>query len=355
MNVRYTPWFSIALQHDYYASGKCGDFDLSPTAATASVIRSDLALFRPLGTEAAFFYSAPLQGTTGTSATPRVLGSTVYSLAFEMRLNNTEFSNFTNIDFPGQGQNIFYFNNLGRGKGLEISKKGLVSASDLLPLKPLRFSCQVPPQDEVSITITRPDGTVVFTGSVDGTAGYYPVDLSPFGEGAYTMSINGQQQDFYARQTTTASPPFGVVEVYIQGNVPKAKQVVNKGAIQNKAFTLSFGARSTLWNYYIVGDNIDLRTVNLEVQTTSTTQTFGEPRPVELFTGQPALCISAGEAVPLLEAPSDKWTLQMQPKTNRDGLKTMQIPLPFAGSSSIEPTQQAGGEIQVMSNMYIYL
>lgn len=353
MNVRYTPWFSIAFQHNYYASGKCGDFDLSPTAATAGVVRNDLALFRSLGTEAAFFYSAPLQSGTGTSETPRLFNAAVPSLAFEMRLTNAGFSNFTNLDLPAQG--IFYFNNLGRGKGLELSKKGLVSTSDLLPLKPIRFTCPVPQQDEVSISITRPDGTVVFSGSVDGTAGSYTVDLSPFGEGAYTLAINGQQQDFYARAANTASQPFGVVEIYIQGNVPKAKQVVSKTAAQSKAFTLSFGARSTIWNYYIVGDNIDLRTVNLEVQTTSTTQTFGEPQPVKLFTGQPAMCISAGEAVPLLQAPADKWTLQMQPKTNRHGLKAMQIPLPFAGSGSVEPTGQAGGEIQTMSNMYIYL
>ncbi|MEO6834269.1 MAG: hypothetical protein ABI378_16220, partial [Chitinophagaceae bacterium] len=49
MTTSYAILATIALQHEYYADGRCPDFDITPTAATAKAMKGARILTKMLG------------------------------------------------------------------------------------------------------------------------------------------------------------------------------------------------------------------------------------------------------------------------------------------------------------------
>lgn len=108
MTTSYGILATISLQHEYYADGRCPDFDITPTAATAKALKGAGILTKMLGEALILLVKLNDAGA--------VLVDIPHNLrmSFYLKLNNASFVNYTNVPF--QATSIFYCSNLPQTK-----------------------------------------------------------------------------------------------------------------------------------------------------------------------------------------------------------------------------------------------
>lgn len=108
MTTTYAILATVTLQHDYYADGRCNDFELVPSEATARALKGAAILTKTIGNTLIL-----LVKLDETEATYIDLPADM-KLTFYLQLNNTSFINYTNV--PYQSGSVFYFTNLYQTK-----------------------------------------------------------------------------------------------------------------------------------------------------------------------------------------------------------------------------------------------
>jgi hypothetical protein len=108
MTTTYSILATVTLQHDYYADGRCSDFELVPSEATAKALKGAAILTKTIGNTLIL-----LVKLNDTEATYIDLPADM-KLTFYLQLNNTSFVNYTNV--PYQSGSVFYFTNLYQTK-----------------------------------------------------------------------------------------------------------------------------------------------------------------------------------------------------------------------------------------------
>lgn len=104
MTATYAILTTVTLQHDYYADGRCPDFELAPTAETAAVMKGLGILAKTVGNTLILLVQVKADGSTYL---PLPQGQ---KLSFYLELANSSFMNYTAVT-PGNNT-VFYFTNL---------------------------------------------------------------------------------------------------------------------------------------------------------------------------------------------------------------------------------------------------
>lgn len=121
MTTTYAILATVTLQHDYYADGRCNDFELVPSTETAAAMKGLFILTKTVGNTLLLLVKVNDEGATYVTL-PADL-----KLSFYVELDNTNFVNYTNVPYGGSGS-IFYFSNLYKtkvGSSLYLNKRVL--------------------------------------------------------------------------------------------------------------------------------------------------------------------------------------------------------------------------------------
>jgi len=121
MKLNYKTIFNIELLHDYYANGKCSDFNLVPSPDCEELLRAQGMIVQQISDNSLIVMAR--EGFSANTCFIPLNKSSV--LRFYMKLKPGRFINYTNIEWiPVTGQR-FYFNNRAdnkRGSVLNLSK-----------------------------------------------------------------------------------------------------------------------------------------------------------------------------------------------------------------------------------------
>jgi hypothetical protein len=108
MTTTYAILATVTLQHDYYADGRCNDFELVPSAATMAALKGLAVLTKTIGNTLILLVKVDDDGSTYLDLPSDM------KLSFYLQLNNTSFINYTNVSY--QSSAVFYFTNLYKTK-----------------------------------------------------------------------------------------------------------------------------------------------------------------------------------------------------------------------------------------------
>jgi len=104
MKVTYAILATVSLQHDYYADGRCPDFEITPSAVTAGMLKGLGILTKTVGNTLILLIKVKDDGSTFLQLPQDV------KLTFYLQLVLTNFVNYTNLPF--QSNAVFYLTNL---------------------------------------------------------------------------------------------------------------------------------------------------------------------------------------------------------------------------------------------------
>ena len=303
MTTTYTILASITLQHDYYVDGRCMDFDIVPTPATAKVL-SGLGILSKMVEN-----SLILLIKLNDSGEVRVVPPVDLKLGFYLQLNNTSFSNFTNA--PYASDSFLYFSNLTTtqvdgtlylnqsvadytntssyqiadmvrdplGDVYEAIKPSSAGAHDtgdpefwskrsarqyVNPLDEILLSdgnlpLPVTPAKNFAISVFSLNPfTLIYDIPLDGIAPLQfqqamdsiVVNLQDIPNGRYRLVVNGEERFIYKDQMASYSRAYGVIEIF---NVFSAANTFGLLDAANKPkgldLVIRFANRLAIWKY----------------------------------------------------------------------------------------------------------
>lgn len=179
-----------------------------------------------------------------------------------------------------------------------------------------------------------------------------PVDWSgtiTYDSGAAINTIDGNIIQLGAQLVNnSSSSPLGTLTVHFS-------DIANKGSYPQ--FRISFNARATQWQYFVVNRSavvFDMPAIG------KTTVDFSGPQKVVIDSGEAALLFSSGDnLIPLSEIPKYKFDLINNPPEGETARKSKAAKILFKGLPNPDPKRvgivNVKGQKQLSSPMYIYL
>jgi hypothetical protein len=310
MTSRYRILCHTSFLHDYFADGKCDDFDIHPSPATATRLENSQLLFKVVGNSFLVLVKVDESGK------PASLIPSEGKLVFYLDLRSTEFLTVTNIDAAAMRARRLYFTNLnqnavgaapnevlnltrpieafaaarsykpgelaqlgptifecikaGQGQAPDapnsdfwVSRGALqyASSQDAIPLLPrlANFTLQAAanafrvkvfglnPATNVHDNLMRDE---LITASAVETTSEVQVNLSSLEPGRYRLDINGEVFDAYFDDDALARGIFGVVEIFLHLPNTSPFSLLNAtGVVREASYTVRFANRRAFWKY----------------------------------------------------------------------------------------------------------
>ena len=133
--MRFATLFELRLRHDYYADGRCRDFDVTPTLRTATVLRNHRAQVRALPDGVRVLCATT---AAGQAFIPIPAGT---RLDFDLRLSNPDFALFTDMGALEKQRAALYSNTTAPVEGVvELT----LSSLDVFESETLRVAAPGP-------------------------------------------------------------------------------------------------------------------------------------------------------------------------------------------------------------------
>ncbi|WP_295116592.1 hypothetical protein [uncultured Chitinophaga sp.] len=305
MQLSYKILFAIEILHDYFASGRCEDFEIVPSPETAQLFRDQQVIWKNLGNKGYALVRVvngkPLSAPAATD---------VYRCY--LKLKKPLFANYTNLEGAYGPLSRLYFNNLHQLKinnthylsapiagynsgstylpgalasnGNNVSEalrnsnsgnahplndavywrdrgaKRYVTGNDLITHVGAAYTFTLPAPAEAVLTEVFAFNTA--TGIYDKPA--LPAEMSNYDApvttqavkieglepGKYRITANGAEVLLYIDGRLRREQVFGVVEIFnhLAGNNDFAL-LNNNGELKEKVFTIHFANRSAIWKY----------------------------------------------------------------------------------------------------------
>jgi hypothetical protein len=310
MISRYRILFQTSFLHDYFAQGKCEEFDFCPSQATIGSLADSRLLFKVVGNKFLVLTKVD-EADKPAAAIP-----SDKKFVFYLDLKGTEFLIVTNVDASTLRGRRLYFSNLNQNlaglppsqvlnltKAIEVFaparnyrpgelaqvgttvfeciqagqgqapdapssafwiSRGAVqysSSQDVIPLLPQianftllaaanAFRVKVFGLDTVTNVYDSLVRDEVVTASALETTREVQVNLAALQPGRYRLDINGEVFEAYFDDEAVARGIFGVVEVFLHLPDTNPFSLLNSsGVVRETPYTVRFANRRAFWKY----------------------------------------------------------------------------------------------------------
>jgi hypothetical protein len=364
----FVDWFSISLQHSFFADGKCRNMDIIPSKTTVQFMRQYELVG---GVQHGVFSMKYAQNENDRTALSQL--KTPQVLRFFLQNKDPYFSNFTQIAFFNPSSTILFLNNLNSTQGI-LSVEASVGDQDLLPVHPARFETESANGVFVSLRDAQNRVLIPTTDQKDplpwvlmdseGQALRIKVNLEGFPPGKYGLEQqDGQIQWFFLQDAERQINYTGVIDLYIGAENSFLKlPIQDNQEVFPTPFVVAFEARSSTWQYLLINRS-KLTFDHLEVFNVEDSSFSFKTMEQPLRNEEAFLCASE-KPLPLKERQNLRPKLRVVKKNESGGfspdpmvldLPTPDIKILARNTSSANGNPSASDEFEVYSNMYIYL
>jgi hypothetical protein len=363
---------TVGVVHDYYNrfENRCFDFEVQPTPATMTLLRSVGMLFRREGTGFSVLYD-----TARTTGLERYLradanagegkpGEIWTRLSFVLVAKNPLFVNVTEIPFNTRSiDENFYLTNQaahhspgGPPDEVLLGARETISAKELLPVFPTRFRVSGVP------TVVRDISGAVIAQVPSGSGPPYFIDLSLVREGKYTLEQPGGDPSEFV-YTSAAPTPLCFIDLLLTSPNGRKKGVYPVHLTQSGfqvnpvSYTLKFKARSARWTYYIVPQSPKVRFCDLRIEGAngSHAPAFEGPTEVKLPSGADAYRFVSEKKLLLQQTSS----YDLRLRGRRHGMaaeeRVLVDRLPVASPTELRPPDPNHPREPISSDIYVYV
>jgi len=334
MNVNYEIVFTVEMLNDYFFSQQCTTLDIAPADDTINVLKGQQMLCKTIGNK---FVIINKIDNTGK---PYVALGKSTILRFYIAINDTDFINYTNINYQPATAGKYYFTNINQTKlgtvlylNQAIGKYDnsqnyaignlaadntnnvfeTIKANDSGNKHALTETAYWLPKGKAQF-VNNADG-LLFTGrnytaaaasATDFTINIYglktsnntysdlvrtstqhyepaqtsvPVDLSDLPFGKYKVSVNAADSFVYYDDIAVKQNILGVIEIF--NHLPAGNNFSlfdASGVAKQSQFTLRFANRSAVWRYFTRTTDVDV------IKDTALVYTFNSVVASKVFT-----------------------------------------------------------------------
>ena len=307
IEIKYKALFDIEFLHDFYTGGKCTDIILEPTPDCHGLLHRAGLRFIPTPFGGKVFCKVKTVGGKDIARHPLPEGT---KFSFIMRLTDSRFQNFTEINSNKPRTSHYYFNNLVNNLSASSApllvantSTKLVSDQDLLPFVSNQFSFtenNTSPTQNSELAFT--DSGESFQQSLNNynNTFNFSYDLRKTPGGRAKFFIDGVEKAAVYVDHSLGKDIFGAVEIFFKTNLPAAYQFQKAdNAVETRNYKIVFLRVATKWRYIIT------KKFNAGVTAVTVGKTSGTPIQFTPGTGATAdqfIMVSANP-VPLGQAP----------------------------------------------------
>lgn len=240
--MKFLPLLDLRITHDYYADGRCPDFQLDPTPDTRRCLNNHRAVAKLLPDGMQILIAAANDDAPFIPLQPGMV------LAFVLRLANPDFMLFTDTTPTVQTRNPTYTNAAPEAEDTQLA----LVAKDIITTE--RFIIEQPAPDARYVLGGRPlDGLQALDFTVESTIDGLNT-VSHYDPGAKIITVNTQAAsagDSFAVTYVAAAAPqpdiFAGVEIHYGPAFPD----IADGPAR---FEIAFTAKHARWQYYLLTD-----------------------------------------------------------------------------------------------------
>jgi hypothetical protein len=243
MKDQFKTLFRIDSTHSFYTDGRCGDFKLQPTKATAALLRSRRCVFRWGSDSGSVIYQL-----NDTATLPLTAFQTNEAVEFAIINTTPEFYHYTTAsELPAIGKINIY-----RNTSRTVTAGYLALSKTEAKLTGGVITHKITTNSAATIQLLNREGVVVAsgiisTGSLDKE---YQFDIQALQAGLYEVHETVGAglpvvTTYYADAELANSPVFGILLI-------ENKTAYPYDYSGNDAYKLGFTATSGTWNYYLV-------------------------------------------------------------------------------------------------------
>lgn len=363
----FVDWFSISLQHSFFADGKCRNVDIIPSKTTAQFMRQYELVW---GEQRGAFIMKYAHNENDRAALSQL--KTPQVLRFFLQSKDPYFSNFTQIAFFNPSSTILFLSNLNSTQGI-LSVEASVGDPDLLPVHPARFETESAnggflslrdAQNRVLVPTTdQKDSLPWVLMDSEGQAPRIKVNLEGFPPGKYGLEQQDGQIQWFFLQDAEPNNYIGVIDLYVGAENSFLKLPLQENQeVFPTPFVVAFEARSLPWQYLLINRSKlefdHLEVFNVEGSSFSF-QAMEQPfRNEEAF-----LCLSEKplplkehqKLRPKLRVFKKKESVDFSPDPMVLDLPTPDVTTLARNTPPPDGSPSAANEFEVYSNMYVYL
>lgn len=332
----------LEITHSYYKDSRFRGAHLVPSPETAAVLRKWGILHRQV--DSSFVLMCDTHTINGVKV-PAFMPFDQVKLVFLLSAGDAYFSNVTETPLA-ESNAVLYFSNhsLNEEEDMLLLHSGNNAGNaPSLVLQPLVFTVPVKQSGAIrTVTVTK-DDEVVVQYEVEKDCGSCTVDLTNYGEGAYTISVNEKLlMQCYAIAGWVKA--IGIIEIFIDSTVPESYRILTpENGLANPLYRISFMSRATTWTYLVQG-KYPVKYQSMVIESIKSPVTFTSPQKITLLNGDTALVFYSNEPLPLTEKPLQYFQL----KKNEKSVLVNALPAP--GPELVVP---ADGQIR--SEIFVYL
>lgn len=242
MSTSFGILFSIKIAHTYYIN-ECSDFEFLIPPDAAAISRNGKIITR---TNNGIFYALCEKNEAGLP----LVSITGLTLRIGLKLNNSYFSNFTQMSFSSGTTPLYQ--NLSAPATLDAGIETLLSSS--LFAHPLTKTTR-----PVTVTVKDANNAILQTNTISDISNTspVPVDLRGFSSGVYTVNekytSSTKKTLYYLDPDLCRLPTFGIVEIKIANSFYSTTP---------PQFVINFNAKQETLKYYVVGNNYSTADLN---------------------------------------------------------------------------------------------
>ncbi len=308
ISIKYKALFDLEVRHSYYESGSCPDFLIAPTAGCLSLLNYYGLRFLPTVAGGKLF--AKVNSVAGKDFMRNPIPEAT-KFTFSMKLRNTAFENFTQLNLARSKNQHYYFNNLINNPAsdsfpllLTDTTAKIVSDTDLSAFESNTFSfTETSNAATLSSELRFIDSGESFGLELKNhnNTFNFNYDLKKASSGRAKFFINGTERaSTYVANSYDYSDLFGVVEIFYKSSLPANYQFqLADNSMETKSYRIAFANRSTRWRY-IISSKYDQ-----SVTAVTIAKTNGTPIAFTTQAGAQAgqFIIASGNPIPLKEEP----------------------------------------------------
>jgi hypothetical protein len=308
IKIKYKALFAVQFTHTFYTSGLCPDIEMVPTAECAGLIRSLGLHYLTSSSGGQLYAKVRTVGLLDTMQNALPEGT---RLSFLLRLKNTRFENFSNLNLLKPAGNHYYFNNLVNNLAADSTPllvsdpaSKTVGDNDQLAFVSSTFAFSdtgtASKQMGKLQFVDRPE---VLEQEVNNSNNVFNhnFDLQRHEPGRIKFFIGGTEKaSFYSIPPGEQAGLFGLVEIFYRATLPAPYQFQNAdNSVASKIYHIAFTTRQTKWRYIIT------RKFNPAISSVNVGKTNGSSINFSLLGGTPAgtFIATSDNPLPFSEAP----------------------------------------------------
>lgn len=308
LKIKYKALFAVQFTHTFYTSGLCPDVEIVPTAECAGLIRAFGLRYLSSSSGGQLYAKVRMVAGIDILQNPLPEGT---RLSFLLRLKNTRFENFSNLNLLKPAGNHYYFNNLANNLAADaapllVSDTASKTVGDKDQLAFVSGSFAFSDSSTAATQLGKlefVDRAEVEEQAVKNSNNVFNhnFNLQKHETGRTRFLIDGTEMaSFYSIRPGEHAGLFGLVEIFYRASLPAAYQFQNAdNSVATKTYRVPFTARQTKWRYIIS------RKFNPAISSVTVGKTNGSAINFSLLGGTPAgtFIATSDNLLPFSEAP----------------------------------------------------